>query len=162
MPLSLLKPTRCAFEYFCLDKWLIPVLKWLAESRDWKKPLEVEVQGNWAKEKIDPQVETALYRIGQEAITNAAKYSEATYLFIEFKVKEHEALLKIQDNGKGFIWDEDLFEAKQGKKPLGLIGMIERASLIGGRVQIYSDDQHGTTVEAVIPLNKETNNYGEN
>lgn len=144
------------------DLGLIPALKWLAESRDWKRPLEVEVQGNWSKEEVDPRVETTLYRIGQEAITNAAKYSQATYLFIEFKVMEQEALLKIQDNGKGFIWDEDLFESEQGKKPLGLIGMMERASLIGGRVQVYSDDQHGTTIEAVIPLKKEANNYGEN
>lgn len=144
------------------DLGLIPALRWLAESRDWKEPLEVDVKGNWSKERIDPQVETTLYRIGQEAITNAAKYSHATYLFIEFKVENDKAILKIQDNGKGFIWDENMFELEQGKKPLGLVGMMERASLIGGRVEIYSDVTHGTTVEAVIPLKKEDNSYGEN
>ncbi|KJR46407.1 Sensor histidine kinase [Desulfosporosinus sp. I2] len=144
------------------DLGLIPALRWLAESRDWKEPLEVDVQGNWSKERIDPQVETTLYRIGQEAITNAAKYSQATHLFIEFKVEETKAILKIQDNGKGFIWDENMFELEQGKKPLGLVGMMERASLIGGRVEIHSDVKHGTTVEAVIPLKREDNHYGKN
>lgn len=144
------------------DLGLVPALRWLAESRDWREPLEVDVQGNWSKERIDPQVETTLYRIGQEAITNAAKYSQATHLFIEFKVEDDKAILKIQDNGKGFIWDENMFELEQGKKPLGLVGMMERASLIGGRVEIYSEVTHGTTVEAVIPLKKEDNSYGEN
>ena len=144
------------------DLGLVPALRWLAESRDWKEPPEVDVQGNWSKERIDPQVETTLYRIGQEAITNAAKYSQATHLFIEFKVEATEAILRIQDNGKGFIWDENMFELEQGKKPLGLVGMMERASLIGGRVEIYSEVKHGTTVEAVIPLKKEDNSYGKN
>lgn len=144
------------------DLGLVPALRWLAESRDWKEPLEVDVQGSWSKERIDPQVETTLYRIGQEAITNAAKYSQATHLVIEFKVEETIAILKIQDNGKGFIWDENMFEFEQGKKPLGLIGMMERASLIGGRVEIQSEVERGTTIVAVIPLNKEDNSNGEN
>ncbi|GAB6151524.1 hypothetical protein JCM17380_02740 [Desulfosporosinus burensis] len=144
------------------DLGLVPALRWLAESRDWKEPLEVDVQGSWSKERIDSQVETTLYRIGQEAITNAAKYSQATHLVIEFRVEETKAILKIQDNGKGFIWDENMFEFEQGKKPLGLIGMMERASLIGGRVEIHSEVERGTTIVAVIPLNKEDNSNGEN
>lgn len=137
------------------DLGLVPALRWLAESRDWKAPIDIEVRGNWSKGRIDTQVETTLYRIGQEAITNAAKYSQATRLLIDFQVKNAEANLIIEDNGKGFIWRENSFEDERGKKPLGLAGMIERASLVGGRVEIRSEVNHGTIVEAVIPLPQE-------
>lgn len=142
------------------DLGLVPALKWLAESRDWKVPIDIEVQGNWSKGRIDTQVETTLYRIGQEAITNAAKYSQATKLFIKFEIKNSMANLSIKDNGEGFIWREDSFDDESGKIPLGLVGMIERASLVGGRVEIKSEVNQGTIVEVFIPLPQEDQKNG--
>ncbi len=133
------------------DLGLVPALSWLAESGEWGKDVQVEVHGEWNGDRIGAQVETALFRIGQEAITNAAKYSEATKLAIEFNLVEREAILQIKDNGQGFTWDDSV-ENSQGKKPLGILGMMERASLLGGWVTIDTLPGAGTSVTATIPL----------
>ena len=133
------------------DLGLVPALRWLAESKDWGRVWQVEVFGEWNGDRIGAQVETALFRIGQEAITNAAKYSEADKLSIEYKLTEREAILQIKDNGHGFAWD-DSAQNSQGKKPLGILGMMERASLLGGRVTINTLPGAGTSVTATIPL----------
>lgn len=133
------------------DLGLIPALRWLAESRDWGRTVQVDVHGEWRGDRIGGQVETALFRIGQEAITNAAKYSDATKLVIEFNLFEREAILQIKDNGRGFAWD-DSAQNSNGKKPLGILGMMERASLLGGRVTINALPGTGTSVIATIPL----------
>lgn len=133
------------------DLGLIPALRWLAESRDWGSPVEVVVTGNWAAGRLSPQVETALFRIGQEAISNAVKYSRADRLAIDFVIENQQARLRIEDNGQGFAWEKGDFQVSREKKPLGLLGMMERAALLGGDVKIDSRVGVGTTVTASIP-----------
>lgn len=60
------------------------------------------------------------------------------------------------------MWNENSGEDERVKKPLGLMGMIERAALVGGRVEIRSEVNRGTTVEAVIPLPQEDQSDGKN
>ena len=91
--------------------------------------------------KIDDTLATALYRIGQEAVTNALRHSGATTITVELTTDEEGIVLTIADNGIGF----DPLSHK-GVKRFGLEGMKERASLVGGKLDISSLPAHGTTV----------------
>src|SRR3989339_159545 len=91
--------------------------------------------------KIDDTLATALYRIGQEAVTNALRHSGATTITVELTTDEEGIVLTIADNGIGF---DPL--SQKGVKRFGLEGMKERAGLVGGKLDISSLPAHGTTV----------------
>lgn len=100
--------------------------------------------------KIHKDVETNLYRITQEALNNTAKYAQATKVDVILERHEADLLLIIEDNGKGF--EIPTGDAAKQKKGFGLVGMRERASLIGGSFDIESTDGKGTTVFVRVPL----------
>lgn len=93
---------------------------------------------------------TAAFRIVQESLTNIARYAEATQVSVTLTPQETHWLLEVQDNGKGFD--------PQALKPqtLGLAGMRERGLMLGGKVIIFSHPGQGTTVQAFIPMHKDT------
>jgi PAS domain S-box-containing protein len=92
-------------------------------------------------ERLAPDVETTLYRIAQEALNNAAKYSRARHVEVLLERRHDSVLLVVEDDGIGF-------EAEGGVKGqgFGLVGMRERAALVGGSVEIESAPGQGTTV----------------
>lgn len=91
--------------------------------------------------KINATLSTALYRIGQEAVTNSLKHSNATTITVELKNDDEGIVLIIQDNGCGF----DVLNDK-GFNGFGLEGMRERANLVGGKLDISSKLSHGTSI----------------
>jgi len=91
--------------------------------------------------KINNTLSTALYRIGQEAVTNSLRYSKATTIIVELKTEDEEIVLLIQDNGCGF----DALN-NSGVNGFGLEGMRERANLVGGKLDISSRLSQGTSV----------------
>ncbi|MCD4674665.1 MAG: PAS domain-containing protein, partial [Desulfobacula sp.] len=91
--------------------------------------------------KINDTLATALYRIGQEAVTNSLKHSNATTITVELKNDEEGIVLSIQDNGCGFDAHND-----NGINGFGLEGMRERANLVGGRLDISSRLSEGTSI----------------
>lgn len=90
-----------------------------------------------------------IYRIIQEAIINAMKYSEAEKIVLSLECKEDICILKVKDNGKGFSIDKVL---EQKDKHFGISIMQERTSLLSGRIDIFSEFGRGTEVRAEIPL----------
>jgi PAS domain S-box-containing protein len=90
--------------------------------------------------------ETCLYRVLQEALTNAAKHSGATRIDVQLRTSRGEVCLEIHDNGKGFD-----AEAQQTRGGIGFIGMRERLSRCGGTLDVISEADEGTTVRARIP-----------
>ncbi|MEA1969114.1 MAG: cache domain-containing protein [Thermodesulfobacteriota bacterium] len=99
--------------------------------------------------KISNTLATALYRIGQEAITNSLRYSKATTILVELKTDEEGIILNIEDNGCGFDPGKN-----RNLNGFGLEGMRERASLVGGKLDIYSRISKGTTICCKIKLKK--------
>ncbi len=97
--------------------------------------------------KIDDTLATALYRIGQEAVTNAIRHSGANTIMVELATGQDDIILTIQDNGIGF--DIDTLKASDG---FGLEGMRERANLVGGCLTISSQKDTGTTISCIIGL----------
>jgi PAS domain S-box-containing protein len=97
---------------------------------------------------LSPDVENNLLRIGQEALTNATKYAQATAIKVELVYEETQCLLKIKDDGQGFEVDQ-----VYPTKGFGLLGMSERVEQIGGELIIHSQPDQGT--EIIVIVNRE-------
>ncbi len=95
-----------------------------------------------------------LYRIIQESLTNILKYAHATQVDIKIKVTQHQLLLTIKDNGRGFNLNKKRVSAKTGAG-LGLSTMSERARLLKGQINISSKVGMGTKIILDIPITKE-------
>jgi PAS domain S-box-containing protein len=94
---------------------------------------------------------TALFRIFQEALTNILRHAQATKVHIQLNIENDEFILTIADDGRGITDDE-----KSGQRTLGLLGMGERAHLVGGKVDITGSDGKGTLVTVRIPISAKT------
>ncbi len=101
--------------------------------------------------RLSPDVEIVLYRITQEALTNIRKHAHAGFVNMIVERRGEQVILIIEDDGDGF----DIAGAaspSDGRRPLGLLGIRERAALVGGTVEIESSQGKGTTLFVRIPL----------
>jgi len=101
--------------------------------------------------RLSPMVETAVYRIVQEALTNAAKHAHATQISVLVEKARGQLSVIVEDNGVGFDADYVIKDSPT-KSRLGLYGMHERASQFGGSLLIESEPGKGTAVYVRIPL----------
>ncbi|MFG2088238.1 MULTISPECIES: GAF domain-containing sensor histidine kinase [unclassified Spirillospora] len=118
-------------------------------------PLDVTVTVEGELEDALPDhVQTALYRIAQEAVGNCLRHASATCVDLLLEHSTDRVRLKVTDDGAGFPVRDVLAPGGRGRRPdsYGLRGMRERAELLGGRVSVTSRPGAGTTVEAVIPI----------
>src|SRR4029079_11102072 len=99
--------------------------------------------------RLTSEMEPVLYRIAQEALNNVAKHAHATNVAIVLEQRAGQVFLIIEDNGTGFDLQTVL---DAGEKGLGLIGMRERAAVVGGNIEIESQSNSGTTVVVRIPV----------
>ena len=122
--------------------------------RQWSNVAQVPAefhQSTPAGFRLPPKVESNLYRIVQEALNNIAKHAAATHVSLLVEHRGNEAAVIIEDNGCGFDPDRVLASRKRAAM-MGLLGMHERAALIGGDVQVESAPGQGTTVFVRIPI----------
>ncbi len=132
------------------DLGLVPALRTLARQAGAARP-QITVEAPALKGRLAPPLETALYRIAQEAVTNALKYARARQIFIALRENGSAIVLEVRDDGQGF----DQSAIGQDGRPgtgLGLFGMRERATLLGGMLTIHSRPGAGTRVRAELPL----------
>lgn len=101
------------------------------------------------KTPLSPELETVLYRVAQEALTNVVRHARADRVSVLLKEHEGQLQLVIEDDGVGFD------PARAGSASNGLIGMRERVELVGGELLVESTPGTGTTVYARVPLPKE-------
>lgn len=104
--------------------------------------------------------ETAVYRIAQEALTNVAKHSGADRVSFILERRGDHVLAVIEDNGKGFEVEAATRPAGRGRR-LGLLGMRERAALLGGKINVESEPGAGTTLFVRIPFDAGGEGTGE-
>jgi signal transduction histidine kinase len=128
------------------DFGLVPALERLRDTVVEQSGLDVDVQSQLRVERLPVEIETALYRIVQEALTNVAKHADAKRVTILLTQRGNSASLLVQDDGSGF----DPEDVRDGG--LGLIGMRERVSLLGGRLTVESTEGAGTMVSAEVPV----------
>jgi len=118
-------------------------------SKHFDTPAEFHTTG-LDRERLAPEVETNLYRIAQEALNNISKHAKATGVDVLLERRDHQAVLIVEDDGLGF--EPEVVAAKPDDKRIGLINMRERASFVGGTLEIESNPGDGTTVFVRIPI----------
>jgi len=133
------------------DLGLLPALRWYVKEYQQKCSIEVEFVATGFKTRIPSEIETALYRIVQESLTNTARHSKAHKVLITMKEDVEAVYATITDDGSGFNVGS-LLRAPEQDRGLGLAGMNERAVLLNGSLTINSRPGHGTTIEVRIPL----------
>lgn len=132
------------------DFGLVAALHWFADEYTRTFGVPVEVHAEQPDQALTPEMELALFRIAQEALTNSGKYAEASRGCVELTFPDEMAQLTVEDNGKGFEPRDRAGPTRQGG--LGLYGMEERAELLGGRLAVESEPGKGTRITALIPL----------
>jgi len=133
------------------DLGLLPALRWYVKEYQKKCAIEVEFQATGLKQRLPAEMETALYRIVQECLTNTAKHANAHRVTIMLREEPERVFGRIIDDGRGFDY-EALLKTPGQELGLGLAGMHERAVLLDGTLDIHSVPGQGTTIEVNIPL----------
>jgi signal transduction histidine kinase len=121
--------------------------EWAERSR-----LHIDLEVNLGDSRLPQAVETAAFRVLQEAITNVVKHSGADRVGVILEATEKELRLIVEDNGRGFDAAGSSADLDLGIGHLGLLGVRERLALAGGSLEVESSPQGGTTVYARIPL----------
>ena len=100
--------------------------------------------------RLTPEIELAIFRIAQEALSNIERHASARSVSVSIDVDDDEVALAVDDDGVGFEHPALINDPTYA--PLGLVGMTERAELLGGRLDIVSTPHGGTHLRAVVPL----------
>jgi len=137
-----------ALEELGLEPALESHVRNLAESVG----LNIRMESKPMGDLLTPETELVLYRIAQEALSNAVRHSGAEQVAVRLAPEGANIVITVSDNGRGFLLNS-VTTADEGG--LGLFGMQERASYLGGRVEIQSSPGNGTVVRGIIPLGGE-------
>ena len=129
---------------------LIPAIEWQAD--DFQKLTAIQCKYSLPKENLhlNNEKETAVFRILQEALTNVARHSFAKRVSIFLKKRGKNLILEVTDNGDGISQSQI-----DNPKSLGLLGMRERVTLLGGKLEIHGEKGKGTNVKIKIPIDDE-------
>jgi signal transduction histidine kinase len=133
------------------DLGLLPALEMLTHDLEKSAGLRATFTSDGAAARLTPEREIAAYRCAQEALSNVARHAEARTVHVSATFGAGEFVLQVQDDGKGFSAPERVSDLAAAGH-YGLMGMQERAELIGGRLSIQSAPGSGTTVELRVPL----------
>jgi two-component system, NarL family, sensor histidine kinase DevS len=128
------------------DFGLVPALERLGDTFSERSEIAFAVEARLGDERLPNDVETSLYRLVQEALTNVVKHAAATQVSIVLTRRESGVSIVIEDDGLGFSPDEVRDDA------LGLVGMRERLALLGGTLAVESTRGKGTALVAYLPI----------
>jgi PAS domain S-box-containing protein len=130
-----------------LDLGLAAAVEWQAQEFQARTGIPCQLRLPTQEVVVAPDVSTALFRIFQETLTNVARHARSTSVEVILEKQGDRLVLRIRDNGQGFDPADPSLS-----KSLGLLGMRERAAMLGGQVHISSAPGEGTSVTAWIPL----------
>jgi signal transduction histidine kinase len=133
------------------DFGLEAALRWYAEEyrQTFGMPVETDIE-RVPGERLSPEIELALFRIAQEALTNSGRHGRPSRVRLALSFPDSSARLLVEDDGTGFVSDDVEGPTRHGG--LGLYGMRERAELVGAHLEITSAPGRGTRVTASVPL----------
>lgn len=136
------------------DLGVVAAVRWYLDRQAHRAGFKANFKADMPKIRVPADLETTCFRIVQEAITNAVRHSQAENVWVTIQQCNVDELeLIIQDDGVGFDVNA-VMQPGAGDLSLGVLGMHERAELIGGRLEIRSDQVRGTEIRAVFPLTK--------
>jgi PAS domain S-box-containing protein len=128
------------------DLGLAAAIEWQTQQFQARTGIICQYDGPGESLDLDQEQSTAIFRIFQEALTNVLRHAQATRVDVTLEEEGAALVLKIRDNGRGITEGE-----QDGSRTLGLLGMRERAYLIGGRVELTGIRGQGTTVTLRVP-----------
>jgi signal transduction histidine kinase len=138
------------------DLGLAAAIAWYGERR--LQPMGVALQFNrdHMQTRLPPFLETALFRITQEALTNVVKHADATRVQVTLRVQDDTALLSVRDNGRGFQ-EPVTTRVYADHEGMGLRGMRERVTALGGEMSVESEPGGGTAITVTVPVPPQEN-----
>ena len=135
-----------------LDDWgLLAAIRWYLERHTANLDLSAEVAAGDTEERFAPEIETACFRVVQEAVTNTVRHADARRVTVALEKNPGALELIVRDDGRGF----DVAAARQRAslgRSLGILGMEERIRLLGGTLTITAAPEHGTEILVRVPI----------
>lgn len=133
------------------DLGLLPALEWYFERYTQQTRIVVDFDPqNLERQRFSNEIEITIFRIVQESLTNVARHANVEQVFVRLETRPGEIALEIEDEGAGFAMD-----AQKAGSSSGLTGMVERARLLQGSMEIQSRLRKGTIIKVRIPLQEE-------
>jgi signal transduction histidine kinase len=136
------------------DLGLVHALQYLAEQENKRTGLEVQFEVEGKRQRLDKLVETVIFRVAQEALTNTRRHAEVESAQMSLNFSQASVMLRVQDAGRGF----DPQEKPVAPHGWGLAGMRERVESVGGELHIHAAPGEGTLVMVVIPVQEAHSN----
>ena len=133
------------------DLGLVAALRWYVDRQAQRGGFVVDFYADEFEERPNSEVETACYRVAQEAMTNIMRHADAGQIKVQILNLDNELQMMIEDDGRGFDVTDALERAGQGES-LGLLGMRERVQLLGGKFEIETAPGKGASLTARFPL----------
>lgn len=137
------------------DLGLAPALRWVLDRYAQRAGLSAEFYADPNLQRADSEIETACFRVALEALTNITRHAKAQKVIMELRRSENALQLIVRDDGIGFDIADAAKRARRDR--LGVLGMGERAKVLGGRFKCISAPGRGTEVHASFPFSLETN-----
>ncbi|MCL4371174.1 MAG: PAS domain S-box protein [Chloroflexi bacterium] len=134
------------------DLGLLPALEWLTTDLSRQSGIEADLKVVNEPRRLPPETELVLFRIIQEALSNVRKHSGATRVEMTVEFGESRVRMMVRDNGRGFDPQKVVMGDLVSTGKLGLIGMNERAQLLGGTAVVESQPGQGTTVTVEVAV----------
>ncbi len=137
--------------YMLDDLGLVPALRWYVNRYAKRLNIEVEFEAIDLEDRLTADMETALYRVVQEALTNVARHAQANRVSVCLERKVSTVTASIEDDGRGF--DEKQLAGREApQRGIGLLGIRERATFLGGSLSIQSHPGEGTRLAIEMPV----------
>lgn len=130
---------------------LVPALSWLGKQVAQRADFVFDFVQPTAAQRLAPEQETTCFRIVQEALTNIARHAQASHVRLSMQFAPDGLTLALTDDGVGLDWSAVLASAQSGASA-GVLGMLERAGLVGGRLEVNSAPGAGCTLVLHCPL----------
>jgi signal transduction histidine kinase len=129
------------------DLGLSATLRWYTAELQGRAGVHIHLEFDGDHRELSTDVKTALFRIIQEALNNVIKHADAKNVLVRLNYSDHSVSAIVIDDGRGFSPEQ----MEDTSRSFGLIGMSERASLLGGNLDVKSEPGKGTQVEVIIP-----------
>lgn len=134
------------------DLGLIAALHWSAKRFQERTGIEVDLTVEGPKRRLDPRLETVIFRVAQEAMTNTSKHAQARHLRLRLTLETSAVTLVAEDDGRGFD-PARVLDSRHSRPAWGLLGIQERMALVGGTFDLWSKPGAGTRITVRVPLN---------
>jgi signal transduction histidine kinase len=148
---NLRRLTRALRPIYLEDLGLVPALEMLARETSQPGALEIDFQRTGAERRLSGEAELALYRIAQQGLNNVLRHAQARRAVLQITFLDNETRLEVGDDGIGFDVPRSPTDFAPGGH-FGLLGMRERADLIGAHLEVASETGRGTRLSVRLPV----------